>query len=141
MSILITGAAGFIGYHTSIKLLGNGYKVYGIDDLNDYYDVDLKKHRLKNLQKYKNFKFLKLDFSNEKKLKAFFNRNNFKIVIHLGAQAGVRYSIKNPHAYSQSNMVGFLNMIEVSKNNNVNHFIFASSSSVYGRSNICIRDS
>lgn len=130
-TILVTGAAGFIGFHTCKQLLEMGYKVIGVDNLNDYYDVRLKKERLK-LLKHKNFSFFKLDFANKKQ---FFSKlNNLKIekIIHLGAQAGVRYSIENPYVYVESNILGTLNIFEYARQQNIKHVVYASSSSVYG---------
>ncbi len=130
--ILITGAAGFIGYHLSNKLLERGDQVVGIDNLNDYYDVNLKKDRLKILQEYKDFEFIKGDISDRIRIEELFKHGNFDKVVNLAAQAGVRYSLKNPHAYVNSNVVGFVNLLEGCRHNNVKHFVFASSSSVYG---------
>ncbi len=133
MKILVTGVAGFIGFHTSIKLLENKNNVvFGIDNLNDYYDVTLKKRRLSILRKHKNFKFSKIDISNNKTLLRHFKIYKYKYVIHLAAQAGVRYSILKPESYVKSNLVGFFNILECSKANNIKHLIFASTSSVYG---------
>jgi len=130
---IVTGCAGFIGYHVCKTLLKRNYKVVGVDNLNNYYDIDLKLNRLKNLRKIKKkFKFYKIDISNFKKLeKVFLKIKNFK-VIHLAAQAGVRYSLTHPKTYIRSNLLGFWNVIEFSKKYSANHFIFASSSSVYG---------
>jgi len=131
--ILITGTAGFIGFHVSKIFLENNYDVYGLDNLNNYYDVNLKKNRIKYLNKnYKNFHFLKIDLSNQKKLEAIFKKHFFSKVINLAAQAGVRYSINNPNAYVKSNLIGFCNLIELSKKYKIKHFIYASTSSVYG---------
>jgi len=142
MSILVTGAAGFIGFHVCKKLLQDGNQIIGLDNLNDYYDPKLKKSRINELinisKKNKiNFNFIKVDLVNSNKLDQIFSNHNnenskISIVIHLAAQAGVRYSIENPSAYVQSNLVGFCNIIEISKKNNVDHFYYASSSSVYG---------
>ena len=134
MNILITGCAGFIGYHLSKKILSNklNYKVFGIDNLNNYYDKKLKKDRLKELKNNKDFKFTKVDITNYNKLSNEFSKNKFDIVINLAAQAGVRYSITNPRAYLDSNIIGFFNVLELSKNNNIKHLLFASTSSVYG---------
>tara|TARA_B100000963_G_scaffold38253_2_gene28544 strand:+ start:1454 stop:2425 length:972 start_codon:yes stop_codon:yes gene_type:complete len=134
MSILITGAAGFIGYHIIKKNLNNNKKVIGIDNINSYYDIDLKKNRVNNLKKNKNFSFYKVDLSNFKKLNYIVKKNNIKIIIHLAAQAGVRYSIKNPRTYFNSNLEGFFNILEVSRYNKIKHLIYASTSSVYGDS-------
>ncbi len=142
MTILVTGAAGFIGYHVCKKLIENKIKVIGIDNLNQYYDVNLKKSRVEDLDKLcevskSNFKFFKADLTNNEDLHEIFkNQNslgaNVSVVIHLAAQPGVRYSIENPSDYVQSNLVGFCNLIEQSKNQSVKHFMYASSSSVYG---------
>ena len=130
--ILITGVAGFIGYHLSEKLLNNNYDIIGIDNLNDYYDPNLKKARLDNLNELPNFEFYKIDFINNKELKPIFANNQIDQVIHLGAQAGVRYSISNPQFYIDTNITGFLNILENSKNSNIQNIIYASSSSIYG---------
>ncbi len=133
MKVLVTGCAGFIGYHVVLKLLNlKKYKVYGIDNLNNYYDVDLKKNRLKELKKNKKFIFEKLDINKKNEIKKIFYNNKFDIVIHLAAQAGVRYSILNPKVYFESNISGFFNIIENSRIIKVKHLIFASTSSVYG---------
>ncbi len=136
MKILITGAAGFIGSNLCMELVKNKkFKIVGIDNLNDYYDVNLKKDRLKKIIKdsKKNFKFLKVDISNEKKLFALFKKFRFEIVINLAAQAGVRYSLKNPREYIKSNINGFYNVLELSKKFEIKHLIYASTSSVYGK--------
>jgi len=130
--ILITGAAGFIGFHLSRRLLESGDVIIGIDSLNSYYDVDLKKARLVILKKYKNFHFIKTDLANREDIEALFNKNAFETVVNLAAQAGVRYSLLNPHAYIDSNLVGFANILEGCRRGRVKHLIFASSSSVYG---------
>ena len=114
MKVLITGCAGFIGYHLCSKMLNEGYNVFGVDNLNSYYDVKLKKRRLSLLKKNKNFKFKKIDISNFDKLKHIF-KNKFEIVINLAAQAGVRYSLKHPNAYINSNILGFYNILELVK--------------------------
>jgi UDP-glucuronate 4-epimerase len=133
MKILVTGCAGFIGFHLTLKLSKNKkYEIYGIDNLNDYYDVNLKKDRLKLLKKNSNFKFKKIDISNKKKLELFFEKNKIEIVINLAAQAGVRYSLINPYSYVNTNINGFLNILENSKNHKIKHLIYASTSSVYG---------
>src|SRR5688572_8395162 len=131
-SILITGSAGFIGFHLSLKALKVGYNVIGLDNLNDYYDVNLKKSRLAILQEQPNFKFHQQDLSNAQGLQRIFQENDFYAVINLAAQAGVRYSLINPHAYLESNLHGFLNILEASRHNKISHLIYASSSSVYG---------
>ena len=130
--LLVTGSAGFIGFHLSKSLLKDNYVVHGIDNINDYYDVDLKTNRLNILKKYSNFKFSKIDIADYDKLLAVFKKFKPDIVVNLAAQAGVRYSLKNPFVYITSNIVGFLNIIELSKDFNVKGFIYASSSSVYG---------
>lgn len=130
--ILITGVAGFIGYHLAVFYLNKGYYVVGIDNINDYYDTKLKNDRLENLYEYANFTFYKGDISDKEFLKSSFSDHNFDCVINLAAQAGVRYSLLNPDAYIQSNIVGFHNIIELVKELNVKKFLYASSSSVYG---------
>ena len=132
MRILITGSSGFIGFHLSKLLLEKKHKVLGIDCMNKYYDVNLKKKRLNILKKYKNFSFAKINIENEKKIKKIFKRFKPKITIHLAAQAGVRYSIDKPRVYLNSNITGTFNIIEASHENKVKHLIMASSSSVYG---------
>ena len=134
MKILITGAAGFIGMHSSLKFLNFKFSVLGIDNLNDYYDRNLKLRRLKQLKKNKKFSFKKVDISNYDNLKKAFDKFKPDFVLHLAAQAGVRHSIKNPGDYTRSNLVGFANILECSKNSNIKHLVFASSSSVYGDS-------
>ncbi len=132
--ILVTGAAGFIGFHTSLRLLSEGENVVGIDNLNDYYDVNLKKARLEVLQKYDNFTFVKVEISDKSEMdKLWAEYGSFTRVVHLAAQAGVRYSLKNPYAYVQSNIVGHLNVMEMCRfTDNFEHLVYASSSSVYG---------
>ncbi|MFQ5964057.1 MAG: NAD-dependent epimerase [Candidatus Scalinduaceae bacterium] len=132
MNYLVTGAAGFIGFHLSKRLLERGNNVIGIDNLNAYYDVNLKKARLRKLEGKPGFSFQKLDLSDRKGIEKFFSENQFDYVINLGAQAGVRYSLTNPHAYIDGNIVGFLNILEGCRHNGVKHLVFASSSSVYG---------
>ena len=132
MKILVTGAAGFIGAMQSIRLLERGDEVVGIDNLNDYYDVNLKLARLARLQDYPNFKWLKLDIADRQAMAELFAKENPQRVVHLAAQAGVRYSITNPHAYIDSNIVGFINILEGCRHHNVEHLVYASSSSVYG---------
>ncbi len=142
MVVLVSGAAGFIGYHLCRALINNKREVIGFDNINDYYDQNLKRDRIKNLNKLAselsgNFNFFKCDLSNKKDLKKIFENktfssDNFKVVVHLAAQAGVRYSIDNPSAYIESNLVGFNNIIEEAKRNKISHFLYASSSSVYG---------
>jgi len=130
--ILVTGSVGSIGYHLCKKLTTNNQSVVGIDNINNYYDVDLKLARLSELKKQKKFKFIKVDISNKKKLNQIFKKNKFKQVIHLAAQAGVRYSIYNPDVYFKSNLTGFQNILDLSRKYKIKHFIFSSSSSVYG---------
>jgi UDP-glucuronate 4-epimerase len=130
--IFITGVAGFIGFHTALACLKNGNTIIGIDNLNDYYDVSLKQDRLKILEQFSNFKFAKIDIADESALTDFYKQHSPNIIIHLAAQAGVRYSLDNPRAYINSNIVGFLNMLELARAHKPNHFIYASSSSVYG---------
>ncbi|MDC1191210.1 NAD-dependent epimerase [Gammaproteobacteria bacterium] len=132
MKILVTGAAGFIGSHLSNSLLNRGNTVFGIDNLNDYYDVSLKKSRLENLIKNDLFTFLEIDIANKKAIDDIFKNYKFDKVVNLAAQAGVRYSIKNPHAYIESNILGFMNILEGCRHNEVKHLVYASSSSVYG---------
>ncbi len=132
MSVLVTGAAGFIGFHVSRRLLAAGMKVVGLDNLNDYYDVGLKNDRLKILLQDKNFSFAKLDLVDTKGMQELFKSGAFQQVVNLAAQAGVRYSLENPKAYIDSNISGFLNILEGCRHNQVEHLIYASSSSVYG---------
>ena len=132
MLILVTGAAGFIGSNLARELLKRGDKIIGIDNLNDYYDVNLKIERLKELNEYKTFTFIKMDIADKAALDELFNKYNFDVVVNLAAQAGVRYSIINPDAYVQSNLIGFYNILEECRNHPVNHLVYASSSSVYG---------
>lgn len=132
MKILVSGAAGFIGYHLCHNLLARGDKVVGIDNLNDYYSVALKKDRLGQLQSFDNFQFYHMDVADRSAMEKLFSDNSFERVIHLAAQAGVRYSIENPHAYIDSNISGFLNILEGCRHNNIAHLTYASSSSVYG---------
>lgn len=129
---LVTGAAGFIGYHVAERLAGGGHAVVGLDNLSDYYDVRLKKARLERLMRHKEFSFVQTDLANTEDVLALFRRYTFARVIHLAAQPGVRYSLRNPHAYVDSNVVGFLNVLEGCRQTNVHHLVFASSSSVYG---------
>ena len=130
--ILITGCAGFIGFHASQKFLKMKYDVVGIDNINDYYDIDLKINRLKILRANKNFIFKKIDITKPESLKRLFSNHKFKYVIHLAAQAGVRYSLENPDEYIKSNILGFYNIIEILKSIKIENFVYASSSSVYG---------
>jgi UDP-glucuronate 4-epimerase len=131
-NILVTGAAGFIGYHLSKRLLENGCSVTGIDNLNSYYDVSLKEARLEKLKPFENFSFIKEDISNKGAMERVFRSNHFDVVVNLAAQAGVRYSLENPHAYIDANIVGFVNLLECCRLNQIKHLVFASSSSVYG---------
>jgi len=148
MKVLVTGMAGFIGYHIALKLAEDGHNVYGIDNINDYYNVQLKYDRLNDLginqetssvelkechsNKFENLKFKKVDLTNDIEINNLFDLEKFDKVCHLAAQAGVRYSIENPKAYIDSNITGFLNILECCKNYNVKHLVYASSSSVYG---------
>jgi UDP-glucuronate 4-epimerase len=132
MRVLVTGAAGFIGSHVARKLLDRGDEVFGIDNLNSYYDQQLKRDRLLLLEPYNQFKFEKLDVSDCEAMQAFFSAHTFDRVVHLAAQAGVRYSLENPHSYISSNIVGFINVLEGCRNSNIEHLVYASSSSVYG---------
>ena len=132
MTILVTGAAGFIGFHTAIALLERGDQVVGVDSLNDYYDVDLKKQRLKQLQNYTNFAFEQFDIANAAFLDNI-KKYQFESIVHLAAQAGVRYSLENPMAYGYANLIGHMQMLELARNTAcLRHFVYASSSSVYG---------
>lgn len=130
--ILVTGAAGFIGSHVCIRLLERGDEVVGLDNLNDYYDVSLKEARLARFSDHENFHFVKMDLSDREGMETLFAAGKFDKVINLAAQAGVRYSLENPHAYIDSNIVGFTNILEGCRHNNVKHLVYASSSSVYG---------
>ncbi len=132
MKFLVTGAAGFIGFHVSERLLAAGHQVIGIDNLNDYYDVNLKLARLDLLKPHSHFQFEKIDLADRGAMEQLFATQRFDRVIHLAAQAGVRYSIDNPHAYADSNLVGHLNVLEGCRHNKVGHLLYASSSSVYG---------
>ena len=132
MKILVTGAAGFIGSTASLRLLARGDQVVGLDNMNDYYEVSLKESRLARLTSHANFRFVKLDVADRTGMDALFAAEKFDKVIHLAAQAGVRYSLQNPHAYIESNIVGFTNILEGCRHNKVAHLVYASSSSVYG---------
>lgn len=132
MKFLVTGAAGFIGYYTARKLIERGDEVIGLDNLNDYYDVSLKLARLKQIGANPRFRFIKLDVADRAGMDELFAREKFVRVIHLAAQAGVRYSLQNPHAYIESNVLGFMNILEACRQNQVEHLVYASSSSVYG---------
>ena len=132
MKILVTGSAGFIGSALSIKLLDQGHNVIGIDNHNDYYEVKLKEDRLARHLKHKNYIHYRVSIDDTKEIKKIFEKHKFDVVINLAAQAGVRYSIENPHSYIDSNVYGFLNILEVCKSKKIKHLIYASSSSVYG---------
>ena len=132
MKILLTGAAGFIGSTATLRLLARGDEVVGLDNLNDYYSVQLKRDRLARLTPHPNFRFVQLDVADRPAIEALFANERFDRVIHLAAQAGVRYSLKNPHAYIDSNVVGFMNILEGCRHSQVQHLVYASSSSVYG---------
>lgn len=132
MKVLITGTAGFIGMHVAKRLLEHGDEVVGVDNLSDYYDVQLKEDRLKQLESYSGFRFIKMDIADRGDMEALFAFEKFERVVNLAAQPGVRYSLKNPHAYINSNIVGFLNVLEGCRHNKVEHLVYASSSSVYG---------
>lgn len=132
MKILVTGAAGFIGFHTSKRLLERGETVVGLDNMNDYYDVSLKEARLSQLGREAEFDFVRLDLSDRTGMEELFAAHRFDAVVHLAAQAGVRYSIKNPHVYIDSNLVGFINILEGCRHCGVGHLVYASTSSVYG---------
>src|SRR5664279_127239 len=131
-AILVTGAAGFIGFHVAQRLLSAGRDVIGLDIVNDYYDPRLKEARLDFLKRQSNFTFLKLDLANRAATKALFAEHRFPVVVHLAAQAGVRYSLENPHSYVDANIEGFINVLEGCRHNGCKHLLFASSSSVYG---------
>ena len=135
MKILVTGAAGFIGFHLTLALLDRDDEVVGVDNLNNYYDPALKQLRLDEIAKhpkYSNFKFLKADIADRAFMEQLFANHSFDVVVNLAAQAGVRYSLENPHAYVDSNLVGFMNILEGCRHSKVNHLVYASSSSVYG---------
>ena len=130
--VLVTGAAGFIGYHLASRLADEGKTVAGLDNLNAYYDVDLKRARLRRLEQKPGFSFHRIDLEDRDALNRLFAERKFDVVVNLAAQAGVRYSLENPHAYVDANLVGFVNLLECCRHFNVSHFVFASSSSVYG---------
>src|SRR6266851_4494745 len=131
-SVLVTGCAGFIGFHVSSRLLELGFRVIGLDNLSPYYDDGLKAARLEILQSKKDFRFTKVDIADRSGLKSVFEQEEFGPIIHLAAQAGVRYSLENPDLYVKSNLTGFVNLLEESHQRKVPHFVYASSSSVYG---------
>jgi UDP-glucuronate 4-epimerase len=132
MNVLITGSAGFIGSHLAQRLLARGDSVFGIDNLNDYYDPQLKRDRLARLKPHANFRFEQMDIADREGMKRLFESNQFDAVVNLAAQAGVRYSLVNPHAYVDANIVGFVNILEGCRHHGVKHLVYASSSSVYG---------
>lgn len=132
MKILVTGAAGFIGMHTAKRLLDLGHEIIGLDNFNDYYDVQLKRDRLAQISNRENFEFLDINLEDKPAVNTLFKQNQFARVVHLAAQPGVRYSLQNPHAYVGSNIVGFLNILEGCRHFKIQHLVFASSSSVYG---------
>src|SRR5690625_1858213 len=132
MTILVTGVAGFIGMYLSEKLLEQGHQIIGFDNLNDYYDVQLKKDRLEILNGYDRFTFYEADLADHEAVEAIFDKEKIDVVINLAAQAGVRYSLENPQAYVDSNLVGFVNILEACRHHRVKYLIYASSSSVYG---------
>lgn len=132
MKVLVTGAAGFIGFHTAKRLLERGDEIVGLDNLNEYYDATLKRARLAQLESHENFRFVKLDLADRDGMAKLFATERFDRVVHLGAQAGVRYSIENPFAYTDSNVTGTLTVLEGCRHNGVEHLVFASTSSVYG---------
>ena len=130
--ILVTGAAGFIGFHVSKRFLESGTTIVGVDNLNDYYDVTLKKARLALLEKKAGFRFVRVNIADRERMSALFKEEAPEIVVHLAAQAGVRYSLVNPHVYADSNLTGFINILEGCRHQQITHLVFASSSSVYG---------
>ena len=134
-NVLVTGSSGFIGMHLCQHLLSRGDNVLGIDNMNDYYSEDLKNARLKILQEYDKFNFLKIDLCDADSLESVFNNYNPLVVVNLAAQAGVRYSLSNPSSYINSNIVGFMNLLECSRKHNIKSLVYASSSSVYGSNN------
>jgi len=130
--VLVTGAAGFIGFHLAERLLRDGRPVVGLDNMSAYYDVELKHGRLKQLRKHAGFSFAEIDLADSEAMSRLFAQHRFELVFNLAAQAGVRYSLKNPHAYVRSNLDGFVNLLECCRHNEIKHLVFASSSSVYG---------
>lgn len=135
MNFLVTGAAGFIGFHVSQRLLAAGHQVVGLDNLNDYYDVNLKQARLDIIGDNPSFTFIKANLADRQAIATLFEQHNFQRVIHLAAQAGVRYSLENPHAYADANVIGHLNILEGCRHHKIEHLLYASSSSVYGLNN------
>jgi UDP-glucuronate 4-epimerase len=131
-TILVTGAAGFIGYHLSNRLLIDGYQVIGVDIVDSYYDINLKNDRLAQLNQHTNFQFHKIDLADQAALAQIFDGDDIDVVVNLAAQAGVRYSLENPQAYVNSNLVGFVNILECCRRHSIRHLVYASSSSVYG---------
>lgn len=132
MNILVTGAAGFIGYHAAERLLGQGHRIVGVDNVNSYYDPSLKRARLARLSVHSEFHFVEADLADRGAAEPVFARESYDVVLHLAAQAGVRYSIENPHAYTSSNITGFLNVLEGCRHSHIPRLVYASSSSVYG---------
>ncbi len=132
MKLLITGMAGFIGHAVAKRLSGEGHEILGIDNLNDYYEVSLKQARLDDLAGCDDVRFVKLDLADQAGMAALFTEHRFDRVIHLAAQAGVRYSLENPHVYASSNLMGFMNVLEGCRRHDVGHLVYASSSSIYG---------
>ena len=135
MKLLVTGTAGFIGHFVALELIKDGHEVVGVDNVNDYYDVNIKEARLKNLHKFENFTEARIDLVDREGLEKIFKEHKPQRVLNLAAQAGVRYSFENPYAYVDSNLIGFVNLEEQCRHNNVEHFVFASSASVYGANN------
>src|SRR5665213_754665 len=131
-AVLVTGAAGFIGFHVAQRLLSDRRGVVGLDIVNNYYDPKLKEARLEILKRHSNFAFVKLDLTDRSATRLLFEQHRFPVVVHLAAQAGVRYSLENPHAYVEANLEGFINVLEGCRHNGCEHLLFASSSSVYG---------
>ncbi|MGA7875115.1 MAG: NAD-dependent epimerase [Desulfoferrobacter sp.] len=131
-TVLVTGSAGFIGYHLSLELLKRGKAVTGLDNINDYYDTNLKMDRLEQLEQFPQFQFQRLSLEDRQGMTSLFRQGQFDVVVHLAAQAGVRYSLTHPHSYVDSNLVGFVNILEGCRHSSVGHLVFASSSSVYG---------
>ena len=131
-NVLVTGAAGFIGYHLCLRLLKDGCTVTGIDNINPYYDITLKQARLERLTPFDTFSFFKMDIADKEALDKIFQSSKFDVVVNLAAQAGVRYSLDNPQAYVDANIIGFVNLLECCRHNHIRHLVFASSSSVYG---------